>query len=214
MAPERRSRHGRARHARGNGRRPSPQDTISGDSVRRVLDSYCPHCATDIRSAGPRRLTRCPNTALCGKPLPLEECCPHCAHYIRPGDNFCRVCRTNLRGVVRGRGGLYQQINRVPSPNRVSSPPRQQVQPDQDPGEDSDRWEPGFAEFPSDDDQHNTDSDNEEPGNPDFLAHGGGGGFLRIAVLDWCDYFSKVHQVSKSQSCLLSCLTSLNVNSV
>ena len=57
MAPERRSRHARARQfVRGNARRPGAQDTIAGETTRRVLDSYCPHCATDIRSLGPRRL--------------------------------------------------------------------------------------------------------------------------------------------------------------
>jgi hypothetical protein len=56
------------------------------------------------------------------------------------------------------------------------------VEPEQD-QEENDRWELGDGEFRSDDDQNNTDSDNEEPGNPDFVGLGGGGGFLRIAVL-------------------------------
>lgn len=46
------------------------------------------------------------------------------------GDNFCRVCRTNLRGVVRVRGGLYQQLARVPSPLENSSAPTQEPQPE------------------------------------------------------------------------------------
>ena len=58
MAPVRRSRRGRRRWNRGHngGRVENAEDTIAGDAVRRTLDSYCPFCATDIRSAGPRQL--------------------------------------------------------------------------------------------------------------------------------------------------------------
>ena len=89
------------------------------------------------------------------------------------GDNFCRVCRTNLRGVVRGRGGLYQQINRVPSPHQVLSPPREQP-PDNDDGMGSD-----------DEQNRHSDSDQEDQAHENVLQRGGGGGgFLRIAVLE------------------------------
>jgi len=133
MAPERRRRVTR-RWNRGynGGRVDRAEDTIPGETVRRVLDSYCPFCATDIRSLGPRRLIRCPNVEICGKILPLDDsCCPHCRHYTRPTDNFCRVCRANLKGLVRGRGGLYQQVRRAPSPVDTVSPPREEDNPDQ-----------------------------------------------------------------------------------
>ncbi len=42
------------------------------------------------------------------------------------------MCRGNLRGVVRGRGGLYQQLRRAPSPFYNASPPRQEINPEQE----------------------------------------------------------------------------------
>lgn len=59
MAPERRyynqRRGGSARWSRTNYAR-HLDETIAGQSMRRVLDSYCPYCATDIRAVGPRRM--------------------------------------------------------------------------------------------------------------------------------------------------------------
>jgi hypothetical protein len=79
---------------------------------------------------------------------------------------------------VRGRGGLYQQINRVPSPLRNASPPRPEPQPED--SEDSD----------SDDDGVNDNANpgaagvnNRNPGGNNPLA-GGQGGFLRVVAID------------------------------
>ena len=83
-------------------------------------------------------------------------------------DNFCRICRTNLRSVVRGRGGLYQQLNRVPSPLRIASPPRPEPQP-ADSGE-------------SDIDEELLEYAN--PGGNAGAGGGGQGGFLRVVAID------------------------------
>ncbi|OXA59604.1 uncharacterized protein LOC110844982 [Folsomia candida] len=177
MAPQRRARRGRSRWLRVQYiRQPGMEVTISGETTRKVVDSYCPYCATDIRALAPRRLVRCPNTSLCGKPLPIDEnSCPNCTHYIRPTDNFCRICRTNLRSFVRGRGGLYQQINRVPSPLRSSSPPRPEPQAEIS-DSDSDQ---------GDADMFNNNGENEGGGNnPPQLNVAGQGGFLRVVAID------------------------------
>jgi hypothetical protein len=90
-------------------------------------------------------------------------------------DNFCRICRTNLRSFVRGRGGLYQQINRVPSPLRNSSPPRPQPQ-----AEISD------SDTDNDEDVVNVNGVNGGPGPQLGFGGGGGqgGGFLRVVPID------------------------------
>ena len=76
--------------------------------------------------------------------------------------------------MVRGRGGLYQQINRVPSPHQVLSPPREQPPDIDDEGREG-----------SDEERHrHSDSDHEDLENDNVLQRGGGGGFLRIAVLE------------------------------
>lgn len=60
MAPDRRSRRSRTnrwyRQNVGGQQEIVIQDTIAGDRLRRVLDSYCPFCATNIRSVGPRNI--------------------------------------------------------------------------------------------------------------------------------------------------------------
>jgi len=59
MAPVRRFRRGRSRWPRVQYIRQAGnlEETIAGDPVRHVHDSYCPYCATDIRAVGPRRLS-------------------------------------------------------------------------------------------------------------------------------------------------------------
>lgn len=76
---------------------------------------------------------------------------------------------------VRGRGGLYQQINRVPSPLRSSSPPRPEPQAEIS-DSDSDQ---------GDADMFNNNGENEGGGNnPPQLNVAGQGGFLRVVAID------------------------------
>jgi hypothetical protein len=58
MAPIRRARRGRSRWLRVQYvRQPGNVEmTIAGERTRKVYDSYCPYCATDIRALAPRRL--------------------------------------------------------------------------------------------------------------------------------------------------------------
>jgi len=88
------------------------------------------------------------------------------------------VCRGNLRGVVRGRGGLYQQLRRAPSPFYNASPPRQEnpEQEYQDTEDEYDIDDDDVFMFPPDPDadgdgqqeQNNVEhqSDGEEDGDP------------------------------------------------
>jgi len=97
---------------------------------------------------------------------------------VSASDNFCRICRTNLRSVVRGRGGLYQQINRVPSPLRNGSPPRPEPQAEDIEIEDSD-------DSDNDDDGNNGgEGANRNQPNPIMAGGAGQGGFLRVVAID------------------------------
>ncbi|CAL8090002.1 unnamed protein product [Orchesella dallaii] len=184
MAPERRYRRASSRWLRPNYAR-HLDETIAGQSMRRVMDSYCPYCATDIRAVGPRRMVRCPNISLCGKPLPLDEnTCPNCTHYIRTGDNFCRVCRTNLRNVIRGRGGLYQQLHRAPSPLRNTSPPRPEPSEAGDESSSEEEGEHGVVEGDAGNQGPANNIGGGEGGRNRAAVGQGGGGFLRVVAID------------------------------
>lgn len=66
-------------------------------------------------------------------------------YYFTAGDNFCRICRTNLRGIVRGHGGLYQQLGRAPSPFQNISPPRQEPAQEEESEEETEEGNQGNA---------------------------------------------------------------------
>jgi len=107
------------------------------------------------------------------------------------GDNFCRVCRTNLRNVIRGRGGLYQQLHRAPSPLRNSSPPRPEPSEagDESSSGDEEEGEHGVVEGGDAGNQgpanNNGGGGGGEGGRNRAVAAGqGGGGFLRVVAID------------------------------
>lgn len=103
-------------------------------------------------------------------------------------DNFCRVCRTNLRNVIRGRGGLYQQLNRAPSPIRNNTPPRPEPSEQEDDSSSEEDGERGNVDGDGGGAGGNQGPANNigggEIGRNRPAAGHGGGGFLRVVAID------------------------------
>ncbi len=113
----------------------------------------------------------------------------HLVLFVFPAeDNFCRVCRTNLRNVIRGRGGLYQQLNRAPSPIRNNTPPRPEPSEQEDDSSSEEDGERGNVDGDGGGAGGNQGPANNigggEIGRNRPAAGHGGGGFLRVVAID------------------------------